>query len=406
MADPYNLQKRGKFYVADFIMYGVRVHRSTKKAMKGDAIKRCEGWAQEIIDRHDGKEPPKKAVTLREALAAWVKVQAGQVGDLHVTNVRCAVLTHAKAFLDTPIDQLNNEAMMQIRADYLATEGVGYRNGQEWRAVRKHTEGGANSVVRRISALLGWCVETKRIPMRPYKVKALKAQEHPDGIVWPERIQEFYAEADRGGPQHIAKDPKKREKQIRRIPDSAIAIRLMGTLGLREDEALGARWEWLDRRLKVYTVGESKNRKTREIPVPAWLMEFLEPIRGDKTRGLIIPSEKTDPATGEPLPRHKNFTQKPVERIAAKLDIPGMTPHRLRATFATTHWEAGTALSQIQQMMGHQDPETTMGYIVSRPKDQAQAQEKVAELQGFKPSPKIHPNRKAILRRILKTKVL
>ena len=63
---------------------------------------------------------------------------------------------------------------------------------------------------------------------------------------------------------------------------------------------------------------------------------------------------------------------------------PGLHPHRLRASFATTHFEAGTPLSQIQQMMGHEDPETTMRYIVQRPKDQAVAQERVSELMGFK----------------------
>ena len=131
-------------------------------------------------------------------------------------------------------------------------------------------------------------------------------------------------------------------------------------------------------------VGKAKDRALREIPVPQWLMDLLEALRGQREAGLIIPSKKMDQA-GTPLPHHKNFTQKPVERISKKLDIKGMTPHRLRATFATTHWEAGTALSQITQMMGHEDPGTTMGYIVQRPKDQAEAQERVAELQGFKP---------------------
>ena len=37
----------------------------------------------------------------------------------------------------------------------------------------------------------------------------------------------------------------------------------MGTLGLRENEALGARWEWLDRRRQVYVVGEAKDRALR-----------------------------------------------------------------------------------------------------------------------------------------------
>lgn len=394
-ADLYHLAKVGRFWWCDFVLYGVHVHRSTKCVSKADAILRCKGWWQEIVDRHDGRSPEKAAPTLSKALDAWEKVQTGQVGDLYVVNMRCAVCTHAKDFLETPVDQLDNLAIMKIRAAYLACDGVGYRTGQDWEAVRKHTEGGANGVIKMLSALIGWCVEAGMITARPFKVKKLRPQPKPEGIVWPERIQEFYAEADRGGPQHVAKDPKKRAAQVRPIPHSAIAIRLMGGLGLREEEAVGALWEWLDRRRNVYIVGESKDRALREIPVPEWLMEFLEGIRNGKESGLILPAK-------DGRPHHKNFTQKPVDRIAAKLEIPGMTPHRLRATFATTHFEAGTKLSQIQQMMGHEDSETTMGYIVQRPVDQAEAQERVAELQGFKKSPKVPLARRLVERKLRK----
>ena len=74
------------------------------------------------------------------------------------------------------------------------------------------------------------------------------------------------------------------------------------------------------------------------------------------------------------------------QALEAKMAFNAGRPHLhgLRASFATTHFEAGTPLSQIQQMMGHSDPETTMGYIVQRPRDQAAAQERVSELMGFK----------------------
>jgi hypothetical protein len=33
--------------------------------------------------------------------------------------------------------------------------------------------------------------------------------------------------------------------------------------------------------------------------------------------------------------------------------------------------------------MGHRDPETTLGYILQRPKGQAEAQERVSKAMGF-----------------------
>lgn len=171
MANQYNLSKRGKYWVPDFCLEGERVHRSTKCTAKPDAIKRCDAWAQEIKDRHDGKIPAKQAPTLAEAFRLWGRVQAGQVGELHVVNMRCAVETHAADYLETRIDQIDNLAIMEIRAAYLTSDGVGYRTGQNWKSTRKHTEGGANSVVKMLSALMGWCVGAGLIAAPPFKVK-------------------------------------------------------------------------------------------------------------------------------------------------------------------------------------------------------------------------------------------
>jgi integrase len=130
-------------------------------------------------------------------------------------------------------------------------------------------------------------------------------------------------------------------------------------------------------------VGEAKNRKVREVPIPDWLMLHLGDMRPKgTTRGLILVAGTNE--EGEQISHHKNFTAKPVARIGRKLRILGLTPHRLRATFATAHFEAGTPLSQIQQMLGHEDPQTTMGYIVQRPKDQIKAQSRVAKSMGFR----------------------
>jgi integrase/recombinase XerC len=255
------------------------------------------------------------------------------------------------------------------------SEGRGYRTGQDWEATRTHTEGGANNLVKNLSSLLGWCVDQGFIEARPFKIKALKAQERPEGIVWPEQVQAFLEVAYKGGRSH-SKQPDKPPEH------SYTAMRMMLTLGLREDEALTARWEWFDERRMVYSPGKTKNRKVREIPVPPALALHLGAIRNGKEKGLILPSKKKS-ANGHELPHNKNFTQKPVKRCAEALKIYGLTPHRLRATFATTHFEAGTPISQIQQMMGHDDPQTTMGYIVQRPKDQHESQARVEALQGF-----------------------
>ncbi|MBS1729859.1 MAG: tyrosine-type recombinase/integrase [Bacteroidetes bacterium] len=204
---------------------------------------------------------------------------------------------------------------------------------------------------------------------------------------WPEQVQAFLREVDRGA---FAWSGQVVERE--REPHVRLAIRLQIGLGLRETEALGFRWEWLDRRNRVYTPGATKNRKTRIIPVPEWLFLELEQLWETAKR----------PATGFAMlgedhrPHRKGFTLRPVKASGAQLRIVNLHPHRLRATFATSHWEAGTALAQIQQMLGHKDPETTMRYIVMRPKETAAAQDKVAAMMGFRsPSGPRAPKREA-----------
>ena len=71
----------------------------------------------------------------------------------------------------------------------------------------------------------------------------------------------------------------------------------------------------------------------------------------------------------------------------ATLGIEGLHTHRLRATFATAHFEAGITLQQIMLMLGHDKPQTTLRCIETRQKDAVQARDKVAEAMGFSGNP-------------------
>ena len=368
----YEFRRQGRKYNGDTGIGSTR-DLATKWLLK---------FKETLAARRVGLELAQEVPTLREALEAWEEANHGVVEPRHIVNMRCAILEHCKRALQLPLNEIDNETVETIRTAYLNSKGRGYRTGQTWEAEREHSSGGANTVVKMLSSLIGWAIarKTMGIQSRPFKLTALRAHERPEGIIWPERVQEAITEADKGGYDWASDKPDKNP------PHSATAIRLMLGLGLRESEALRARWEHLDLRRQVYIVSKTKNRKLREVPVPAWLLKHLESIRPtDVKRGLVLPAESNP--DGTQLQHHKTFTAKSVDRIAVNLEIEGLTPHRLRATFATTHYEAGTPLSQIQQMMGHSDPATTMKYIVQRPKDQASAQNRVAELMGFTSSP-------------------
>jgi integrase len=384
----------------DIYMEGKHLRGCTWKESKTAARKWLNEFRALQGDRLIGKGPKDPAQTLKTIYEAWAKAQAEKVSAEHLNDMRVAVLVHAQTYLKTPLDQLNNVAIdgpEGIVTHYLGTTGAGYRN-----ANLPHTLGGANSLLKRLRALCGWAITQGYIEVRPFSTKDLRVQEESKGIVWPERMQEFIAEADRGGPGRTP-DAKATE-----YLHSATAIRMMLALGLREDEALHAEWHWIDWRNSCFIVKLAKNRRIRSVYMPAWLVQHLTECweRADKpTQGLILPDTKED---GSEVPHWGCFTTKPVARIAKKLGIADLTPHRLRATFATTHYEAGTALSQISQMMGHTGKTadtTTMGYIVQRPTGQVEAQQKVAKLQGFKNPSRSTPTKRTLLRKYIKSKI-
>lgn len=351
----------------------------------------AEAWLlkhkENLSAQRVGLTLPQDAPTLRKALERWEEAMGGVVNPRHLVNMRAAILTHCAKALERPLPELTNEVVETIRKDYLTTKGRGYRTGQRWEAEREHTAGGANTVLKMLRSLLNWAasLKTMGITSCPFKLKDLRPDEKHEAVLWPEQVQQALAEADRGG--YDWADPDRTAP-----PHSATAIRLMIGLGLRETEALHAAWERLDLRRQVYVATKTKSGRKREIPIPDWLLLHLEAIRPkDVKAGLILPTAILE--DGTQVPHHKTFTAKPVARIGTKLEVQGLTPHRLRATFATAHFEAGTPLSQIQQMLGHADPQTTMRYIVQRPKDQAKAQAKVAKAMGFENSPCVVPRK-------------
>jgi len=156
---------------------------------------------------------------------------------------------------------------------------------------------------------------------------------------------------------------------------AATLIRLMVGMGLRESEALEARWKWLDLSQHTYTVGRSKTRTPRTIPVPSWLWSHL--LEMQKTLSeFICPCPDGTAHRGQ-------FTKKTLIRAAKDLGIEGITPHSLRRTFATLHAQEGTSLADLQGMMGHTSPILTLLYIQQSSEAKRLAQDALGKRLGL-----------------------
>ena len=140
-------------------------------------------------------------------------------------------------------------------------------------------------------------------------------------------------------------------------PRSSALIRLLLYGGLRCGSALTAGIGDLghDRGYRTLTV-HGKGGKTRRVPIPAALGEAIDAylaVRGNPKAGLLFVT-RTGKRLSEP------YLYDLVRRLARNAGIPAapdLSPHSLRHTFATDYLDAGGNLRDLQDAMGHADPQ-------------------------------------------------
>lgn len=153
------------------------------------------------------------------------------------------------------------------------------------------------------------------------------------------------------------------------LRDYALLLLLIKT-GLRRSEAAALNQGHITMRdgHHVAIIEHGKGDKTRivklRVDVVRAIKDYLKALEvpANDESPLFVRIRRGDHPTGERL------TDKAIELIVkkhapeemdTKLDL---TPHGLRATFATIALEQGAPLHQVQYAMGHEDPRTTERY--------------------------------------------
>ena len=323
------------YFLVRFTVGGKRQQHSTKVKIKGQAEAIAQRIYQDARVRADCREPIQTVGKVREM---WLAAHDNTVSAGHWRNV-------------SNWDPCGLERMMLDRCTTASVE----------LARKKFAEGRVpatvNGWLRILNLLGGWAIQRGMILALPWRVKMQKIQKAPRKTL-PVSLVKTWIEA-------AEKTAFKSNRW-----EIGTALRLMIGLGLREQEALGARWEWVDWERCTYTVGKAKGFEARVIPVPAWLLAHLLPSKADQ--GLIL---------GDKHPA--GFCKKAIYGANKACNTPGLSPHRLRGTFATLHSEAGTPIQVIQQLLGHKSPITTMLYLEAHLEKAEEQQAKVAERMGM-----------------------
>lgn len=139
-----------------------------------------------------------------------------------------------------------------------------------------------------------------------------------------------------------------------------LLLHLYGYAGLRREEALTLRREdvfFKDRLIKVFGKGSKERFVTPHPQIWPTLQEWFQEYCTDSPVGLLLTNIKGQPFTKRSISqRFENFSEKAGKPIH---------PHALRRGFAVLMANLGMPLNQLQLILGHEDIQTTMGYVMT-----------------------------------------
>lgn len=298
-----------------------RTQRTTRETKQGLAQQVAdEAWEAAKL-RARGEEPEPR---MGELVSLWVTAHALSCSRAHVENVE-------------RWGQLHLGQLAKLRPSELTTALVEDERQRFLQA--GHAKSTADQWLVYLRLACRWAIRRGMLRAIRWDVKKLKPKQKPAQRLPAASVAQWLDEVDAWSNHE---------------PAISLAVRLMVGLGLRLTEATAARWEWLDWERETYTPGDTKGKEAWARPVPPWVLDLLRPTA--KVCGPMIPTREGRLVTPGRIQRVMNLA-------CEGCDIPRLTPHKLRHTYATWLSEEGVPIQDIQAMLGHKDFQTTMRYL-------------------------------------------
>ncbi|MFK7602090.1 tyrosine-type recombinase/integrase [Deinococcus sp. SM5_A1] len=314
------------------------------------------------VDAERGKVPTNRTLTLGDHLAAWLRSLSGvsastrkKYGDL----LRLHILPGMGFLKLAAVD------VAALRAFY----GTLWTDETEKKGVTKNLGYSSRRQIHNIlHAALDQAAADGLIPGNPAAIRGLRPvqavrDETRFRAFTPEQAARFVAVADAEGER----------------PAQVLAFLML--TGLRRGEALGLRWTAVNLsktppefRVELQrTVSGSKviegvpktNSSRRTVPLSPEAVKLLERVhkRTDEEREALYPGNPPSPYVFPSLKGTgydpSNFTRV-MQRICAAADVPVLSVHELRHTYASLAALRGTSLAVLSKFLGHSDPAFTL----------------------------------------------
>lgn len=151
--------------------------------------------------------------------------------------------------------------------------------------------------------------------------------------------------------------------------------------GLRRGECVALQWGDIDgNKLELHItrnvtidrnspdkicVGKTKTEEERTVPISQGLYALLMTHKHEQQKkyGVLFPNAFIFCSALDPYkPIYPTEPTRWQSKFVKRNNLPKVSPHDLRHTAATLALESGADLKQVQELLGHKDPSTTMGF--------------------------------------------
>ncbi len=251
-----------------------------------------------------------------------------------------------------------------------------------------------NKTITRLGQILEDAVEYGRLDRNTARGKRRRLKPSKPAPVWLDRAEHVRALLDAAG--ELDREARADRSHIGR----RAIVATLALAGLRIGELTSLRWRDVDLAGGRITVGESKTdagRRTIDI-LPALRDELLA-HKAARSSGAHLEANDLVFATSAGLPmskdnfRHRVFA-KTIERANELLDrdgeVPlpaGLTPHKLRHTFASLLVALGVDPGAVMDQLGHTDATFTLRVYRHAMRRTPEAKAALHELVGASPTP-------------------
>lgn len=350
-------------------------------------------WRTCTLKRPEGMTPAKERKEIERQADAWAETQKAEYGRTHSKagkdKITLADFIRDHWWLDSVEDGSHTPSSISFYR-YMSDDILAYF-GEKKRLNQIDAE-----TVKRYVKYLNTEARTKQ--GKPYSAASVQHHFNVLRIILRYAKHFRYIAADPCA-DLTAKEKPRREKKSVDFLDSEQARRFMAcledeplfwrafvnvliTCGLRRGECIGLQWRDIDpdklilhvcRNVTIdrnspdkYRVGNTKTGEDRIVPLSPRVYGLLMELKHEHEKRLqmkLLPTSFVFCRASDPArPQYPTEPTRWQRKFVNRHNLPNVSPHDLRHTAATLALEAGANLKEVQQLLGHTDPGTTMAF--------------------------------------------